>query len=261
MDSEEGLQAQIDALELDEREQAAGEYGFSTDWSQGAGLDAGLAEMLATGLQAVERVVGKALRSALLRLAIVLLAGLADGGAIWGGGPLQAPQMGAALAVAAVAAADSAALINLGSQVMEEMELFGDALLPTAAAATAAAGAPGAAAARQLASMLFSDLLTGAIRRLLLPMVYAFIALSTDYHSLGNDALNRIAAALRWVTVSVLTVLLLAFVAYLTVSGVIAGTTDAATLKAAKFAMSTAVPVVGGILSDAAGTVLAGQEF
>ncbi len=258
MDSEEILQAQIDALELDELERAAGEYGFSTDWSQGADLDGGLQDILDTGLQSVQSVVGKALRSALLLLAIVLLAGLADGASIWGGKGLQAAQVGAALAVAAVAAADSAALINLGSQVIEEMEIFGDALLPTAAAATAAVGAPGAAAARQLASMLFSDLLTGAIRRLLLPLVYAFIALSTAYAALGNDALHRLAAALRWVTVSVLTALLLAFVAYLTLSGVIAGATDAATLKATKFAMSTAVPVVGGILSDAAGTVLAG---
>ena len=57
---------------------------------------------------------------------------------------------------------------------------------------------------------------------------------------------------------SVLTILLLIFVAYLSVSGVIAGTTDAVAIKAAKFAVSGMVPVVGGILSDAAETVLAG---
>ncbi|MCD8375636.1 MAG: stage III sporulation protein AE [Oscillospiraceae bacterium] len=258
MDSDEILQAPTPPLALAARVPAAGAYGFSVDWSQGADLDGGLQDVLDTGLQSVQGVVGKALRSALLLLAIVLLSGLADGAAIWGGKGVQAAQAGAALAVASVAAADSAALISLGSQVIEEMEVFGDALLSTAAAATAAAGAPGAAAARQLASVLFSDLLTGAIRRLLLPLVYAFIALSTAYAALGNEGLNRVAAALRWVTVSVLTALLLAFVAYLTISGVIAGATDAATLKAAKFAVSTAVPVVGGILSDAAGTVLAG---
>ena len=48
------------------------------------------------------------------------------------------------------------------------------------------------------------------------------------------------------------------FGGYLTVSGVIAGSTDAVTVKAAKFTMSSLVPVVGGILSDAAETVLAG---
>ena len=48
---------------------------------------------------------------------------------------------------------------------------------------------------------------------------------------------------------------------YLTVSGVIAGSTDAVTVKAAKFTMSSLVPVVGGILSDAAETVLAGARI
>ena len=50
---------------------------------------------------------------------------------------------------------------------------------------------------------------------------------------------------------------MLAFVGYLSVSGVVAGTADAMTVKAAKFAISGAIPVVGGILSDAAETILA----
>lgn len=45
---------------------------------------------------------------------------------------------------------------------------------------------------------------------------------------------------------------------YLTASGAIAGSADAAAVKAAKMTISRAIPVVGGILSDAAETVLAG---
>ena len=48
-----------------------------------------------------------------------------------------------------------------------------------------------------------------------------------------------------------------AFVGYLTASGVVAGAADAAAVKAARLAISGAIPVVGGILSDAAETVLA----
>ena len=47
---------------------------------------------------------------------------------------------------------------------------------------------------------------------------------------------------------------------YLTASGAIAGSADAAAVKAAKMTISRAIPVVGGILSDAAETVLAGAE-
>ena len=76
--------------------------------------------------------------------------------------------------------------------------------------------------------------------------------------AVGNEGLKRIAGVLKWTVTSILTVLLLVFVGYLTVSGVIAGTADAVAVKAAKFTVSSMVPVVGGILSDAAETVLAG---
>ena len=90
-------------------------------------------------------------------------------------------------------------------------------------------------------------------------LVYTYIAACVAYAAVGGTrGLKRIAGTLKWVVTSVLTVVLLVFVGYLTVSGVIAGSTDAVTVKAAKFTMSSLVPVVGGILSDAAETVLAG---
>ena len=46
------------------------------------------------------------------------------------------------------------------------------------------------------------------------------------------------------------------FTGYITITGVISGTTDAAALKAAKLTISSVVPVVGGILSDASETIL-----
>ena len=116
----------------------------------------------------------------------------------------------------------------------------------------------GAAAARQMATMLFSTVLMSLITKLLLPLVYGYIAACVAHAAVGNEGLKRIAGVLKWTVTSILTVLLLVFVGYLTVSGVIAGTADAVAVKAAKFTVSSMVPVVGGILSDAAETVLAG---
>lgn len=75
---------------------------------------------------------------------------------------------------------------------------------------------------------------------------------------MGNPGLDKVAEVLKWVVNRTLTALLVLFVTYLTVSGAIAGTTDAAVLKAAKMAISTAVPVVGTIISNAAETILVG---
>ena len=91
-----------------------------------------------------------------------------------------------------------------------------------------------------------------------LGLVSARVAVCAAHAAVGNEGLKRIAGVLKWTVTSILTVLLLVFVGYLTVSGVIAGTADAVAVKAAKFTVSSMVPVVGGILSDAAETVLAG---
>ena len=48
------------------------------------------------------------------------------------------------------------------------------------------------------------------------------------------------------------------YTGFLSLSGVLAGSADAIALKTAKMAVSGMVPVVGGIISDAAETVLAG---
>ena len=50
--------------------------------------------------------------------------------------------------------------------------------------------------------------------------------------------------------------LLTIFTTYISITGVVSGTTDAATLKATKVTISSFVPVVGSILSDASEAVL-----
>ena len=250
------LAAQSEALDLDALQDAAGGYLPDGALEAGISLDEGLQTILDTGSGQISGVVRKAVRSGVLLLTVVLLCGLAEG--LYGGmGVSQTTDVVAivgALAITAVAVADANSLIGMGREALEQMETFSKILLPT----ITAAGSPSGAVARQLATMLFSDILITLINRLLLPLVYTYIAACVAYAAVGNEGLKRIAGTLKWVVTSVLTVVLLVFVGYLTVSGVIAGSTDAVTVKAAKFTMSSLVPVVGGILSDAAETVLAG---
>ena len=254
------LRAQSEALDLEGLEDAAGDYLPDVDLEAGVGLDQGLQAILDTGSSQLFGVVRKAVRSAVLLLTVVLLCGLAEGLYAGTGTGLTADVVTVvgALAITAIAVADANTLIGLGTEALDHMAVFSKVLLPTVTAAAAAAGSPSGAVARQLATMLFSDVLITLITRLLLPLVYAYIAACVAYAAVGNEGLKRISGALKWVVTAVLTTVLLVFVGYLTVSGVIAGSADAVTVKAAKFTMSSLVPVVGGILSDAAETVLAG---
>ncbi|SMC85574.1 stage III sporulation protein AE [Papillibacter cinnamivorans] len=227
---------------------------------QGEDLGGGIAGILQNAGRELESILKGSLRSGVLLLSVVLLCAVA--GSLYEGTASKTaanfvPTAGT-LAVTAIAVGDIHTLIGLGLETISQIENFSKVLLPTLAAATAASGSVGGAAARQMATVLFSDVVLTAIDRLLMPLVYAYIAAQAANAAIENNLLGRVAGMLKWAVTTILTMLLICFTGYLTVSGAIAGTADAVTIKAAKFAMSGAVPVVGGIISDAAETVLVG---
>ena len=250
-------QRQRELLNLDELEDAAQPYLGNLEL--GSELDESLEVLLDTGISQLDGVFRKALRSGVLILAVVMLQGLASGlleqGKIQ---TLSVVPMTGALAITAVAISDVSVLLSLGERTVGNMTDFANILFPAATALAAATGAITGAAVRQMTAMLFADILMNLMNSLLIPMVYAYLAVCISYAAFGNEGLKRVSAFLKWSATILLTVLLMAFVGYLTLSGVVAGHTDAAAIKAARFTLSSTIPVVGGILSDAAETVLVG---
>jgi len=252
---EDVIQQQEELLEVDGLQRAAEENGGQARY--GDSLDEGLESLLDTGTKELGGAARRAARSGSLLLVILLFCALAESLGGLGKDGAKAASLAGTLAVTAVAVADVNSLLGLGMGAIGKMSSFANVLLPTVAAVTAATGAVTGAAARQLAAALFSDLLIGLINGLLVPLLYGYIAASVAQAALGREELKRMADLLKWTVTTILTIVTIAFVSYLTASGVVAGTADAAAVKAAKFAISGAVPVVGGILSDAAETVLA----
>ena len=165
-----------------------------------------------------------------------------------------------ALWVTAMAAGDLHSLIGLGEQAIVEISQLSKALLPALAAAEAASGGVTAASVRQVAAVLFADILLTVIERILLPMVYLYIGVAAAGAVLEGETMERVGEMLKKITTWCLSGLLVLFTTYLTVSGAIAGAADAQAVKLARSALSAAVPVVGGILSDAAESVLADRK-
>ena len=182
-------EAQAEALDLDGLEQAAREQ--SVDLAVGTGLEEGLESLLERFGSLIGGSVGRAVRSGVLLLVTAALCGLARevGESLGQPGGLDAAALTAAVAVTAVAVSDVRSMVGLGREALDGMNQFSQVLLPTMAAAAAAGGAPSTAAARQLATVLFSDLLLTAIDEVLLPMVYAYVAVCAAHAALGNDGL------------------------------------------------------------------------
>lgn len=163
-----------------------------------------------------------------------------------------------ALWITAMAAGDLDSLMGLGRETILRVSQLSKALLPTLAAAEAASGGITAASVRQVAAVFFSDVLLTVIDQLLLPAVYLYIGIAAAGAVLEGEAMERIGELLKKAVGWVLGGLLTLFTTYLSVSGAVAGAADAQAVKAAQSAMSAAVPVVGGILAEAAESVLAG---
>lgn len=246
-------------LGIDALEKAGQAYDTGVEFSEDLELDDGIAQLLERGGQMLPDIFRDVLKSGLLLLVVVLLCGMTQGMFAAGmEGQLPVTMMAGALAITALSAGNVSVMLGLGREVIDEMNGFGNVLTPVLAACTAAAGQVGTAAARQTATMLFSNLLITVINRLLVPLVYAFVAAGTAYAAVGNPGLKRVADFLKWIVKTVLTILMTCFIAYLSIGSSVAGSTDAVAVKVAKTAISSVIPVVGGIVSNAAETILVG---
>lgn len=150
------------------------------------------------------------------------------------------------------------ALITLGRRTIENLNEYGKLFIPVMTTAMAAQGAVSTSAALYAATTAFTALLNGVIANVIVPLLYVNLCLSTVNGVLGDESLKRLKDFSKWLTVWSMKVIMYVYTGYMTITGVISGTVDASALKAAKLAISSAVPVIGGLLSDASETVLVG---
>lgn len=216
---------------------------------------AGIAERLVGEVKAVLR---QRLRGAASILLVAVACGAVDGFAQGTGKGTAFLPMAGALAVTLLTAGSLEDLIGLGAETIGELNVFSKALLPTLAAATAASGAVTTATFQQVTTVFLADLLMELIDGLLIHLVYLYIGALAAGACLPENRLGAIAEALKKIVTWMLTSSLLLFTVYLSTVRVIAGAADGASVKVAKAAISGAVPVVGGIIAEAAETVLAG---
>lgn len=150
----------------------------------------------------------------------------------------------------------SNALVELGVQTIEELNEYGKLLLPVMTAAMAAQGGVSTASSLYTVAAFFNTLLTTAITKLLVPILYIYIVLSVANNAIGNDIIQRLQKAVNNLMVWGLKAALYLFSGFITITGVVSGAADASAVKAARLVISGTVPVVGKIISDASETIL-----
>lgn len=219
--------------------------GFSALWE---GIRGELGDLLKSGA-----------RSAALLMLLVLLCGVLNGLSDSFGLAAKAyvPYF-AVLAAALLCAGDLNRLIGLGTATVDELSVLSKALLPTIAMAMAAGGCAQTASVWQAGTLMACDLLLTLERQILVPLLYCYIGTAAAGAVLPESHLDALASAMKKVLSWTLCAIAVLFTVYLTLSNVLAGTADKMSVKAGKFVISNAIPVVGGILSEATEAMLSG---
>lgn len=214
----------------------------------------GLWNVLSSGAKLMAPSMTEAARCCLRVLGAALLTALV--GQLAPGVPKRALELAGVAAAAALLLEPSVSMIALGTESVAQLREYGKLLLGVLAAALAATGGVSASTALYVGTAFFDALLGAAVTAVFLPMLWMLLALSIARAAVGDSILGKLKQLLQWLMEWSLKLSLYLFTGYMAITGVVSGTADVAAGKAARIAISGAVPVVGGILSDAADAVL-----
>lgn len=166
-----------------------------------------------------------------------------------------------ALGICAVCAGGMQAMISLSSDTIETLSDYSACLLPVMASALAMSGGVTSASALYSGTVLFSQLLMRLITKLLIPAVYFYIAIAAAEAALSSDMLSELREFVGWLISKSLRILLYAFTGFMTLTGVISGSSDAAALRRQRRRFPAWFRWWGAFWSDASDTLLASASI
>lgn len=147
-------------------------------------------------------------------------------------------------------------LIRMGVQTVTQVSQYGKLLLPIMTGAMAAEGGVTKSGALYAVTAFFDAFISEGIASILTPIVYLYLCVCVTVNLFPEAILKNVKNLLKWMISWFLKTILYLFTGFISITGVVGGTTDATLLKATKLTISGMVPVVGGILSDASEAVL-----
>lgn len=218
----------------------------------------GLLELLDKALLKIRPDLADASRAALGVFAVVVLVSLVQS---YSETTQKTTEFFGSMCIAMLLIGNARTFIGLAEETIRELSEYGKLLLPVMTASLAAQGGFTASSALYIGTSAFNVFLTQLLSNVMLPLVYFFLAGAVANCAIGEDTLKdmkeQLKKGIEWFLKTFTTI----FLSYLNMTSVISGTADAAAVKAAKTAISAAVPVIGGALSSASESILAGAAL
>lgn len=160
-------------------------------------------------------------------------------------------------AVAITVFASSAGVISQGMSAVEATSDFMLALIPVLAGIITAAGNPTLALTYSSFAMAAAQAAAQTTAgNIIMPLCGAFSAFGVSASLSPELKLTKLADMIKKLTIGVLSFVAAAFSAVLGLKSLLAGSADTLASKGIKLALSSAVPIVGGALSDAYSSII-----
>lgn len=159
-------------------------------------------------------------------------------------------------AVAITVFASSAGVISQGMSAVETTSDFMLALIPVLVGIITAAGNPTLALTYGSFAMAAAQAAAQTAGNIIMPLCGAFSAFGVSASLSPELKLIKLADMIKKLTIGVLSFVAAAFSAVLGLKSLLAGSADTLASKGIKLALSSAVPIVGGALSDAYSSII-----
>ncbi|MDP4133156.1 MAG: stage III sporulation protein AE [Bacillota bacterium] len=149
--------------------------------------------------------------------------------------------------IAAVGFKEAADMVN---SAMDSMNLFVESMIPAITSLSIAQGKIVSAPIMNTQILIGASLCDLVVKKIVMPLTYGVFALRFVNNMTQTQNLTKLCELMQKTAKWILGLMLLLFTAILSITNYAAGTTETLSLKTAKFAVRTFIPVAGGALSD-----------
>ena len=162
------------------------------------------------------------------------------------------------ISIAALLLQNTRSMILLATDTIQQLSQYGKLLLPVMAMAMASQGQVSTSAGLYAGTAVMNAVLCDGIVKILVPVLYVYLVLSLGAAATEQTMLKSLKENTQNGLTWILKTILFLFTGYMTITGVVSGSTDAVAMKATRLSISGMIPVVGSFLADAAEAVIVG---
>jgi len=145
---------------------------------------------------------------------------------------------------------------SVGTNAINEMVHFMQALLPVLLTLLVSTGGMGAATVLQPVIIASVEIVGTLMKNIIMPILFFSVILAVVNNLSSKIHISKLSSLLKQICIVLLGLTLTVFSGIITIQGAVASTADGVALQTARFAADTFIPIVGSFISDTFDTIM-----